>query len=183
MSLDSGLSGRVALVTGGSRGIGKAVALALAREGVKVAVNFNKSGREADAVVTSIERAGGRAIAFGADVSSASAVQTMIAKIAAEWGGTDLLVNNAGIAIRHDLDDLTEADFDRTIAVNLKSAFLCTQAVVSWMRERRWGRIINISSGAARGAGLVESITTRRRRAWKGSLAGMQRGWPPMASP
>jgi 3-oxoacyl-[acyl-carrier protein] reductase len=147
--------GRVALVTGASRGIGRAVALALAECGAKIAVNFRSRAREAEAVVAAIEARGGQAVAVAADVSVAAAVEAMVASVAAKLGPIDLLVNNAGVAIHRHIDDLTEADFDSTIATNLKSAFLCTQAVIPGMRERRWGRIVNISSGAARGAGVV----------------------------
>ena len=91
----------------------------------------------------------------------------MMQSITAQLGAVDVLVNNAGIAITRGIDDLTEADFDRTIAVNLKSAFLCTQAVLPGMRARHWGRIVNISSGAARGAGAMAFTTMPRRPAWR----------------
>jgi 3-oxoacyl-[acyl-carrier protein] reductase len=147
---------KVALVTGGSRGIGKAIALALAEAGVAVAVNYRERGAEAASVVEAIERSGGRAAAIAADVSIAAAVQGMIQEIGERLGPIDILVNNAGMAAIRGLDDITEADFDRAIAVNLKSAFLCTQAVLPNMRARRWGRIVNISSiGARVGAGSV----------------------------
>ena len=144
---------RVALVTGGSRGIGRAVAISLAGAGAAVAVNYRERKAEAEAVVTTIRNAGGRAMAIGADVSKAAEVARMIAAVEGELGPVDVLVNNAGIGIIRGIDDLTEEDFDITIAVNLKSAFLCTQAVIPNMRRRTWGRIVNISSGAARGAG------------------------------
>ena len=148
----SDLRNRVALVTGGSRGIGKAIASALAQAGAAVAVNYRERGEEAAAVVESISKAGGRAAAFGADVSVRTAVETMVHQIEDRFGPIDVLINNAGIAQTRGLDDITEQDFDRTIAVNLKSAFLCTQAVLPGMRSRRWGRIVNISSIAARGS-------------------------------
>src|SRR4029453_11970953 len=88
-------------------------------------------------------------------------------------GPVDILVNNAGVALPRELDDLTEADFDRTLAVNLKSAFLCTQAVLPGMRARRWGRIVNVSSGAARGAGVVGV----HYNASKAGLEGLTRGY------
>jgi len=152
----SDLGDRVALVTGGSRGIGKAVARALAEAGAVVAVNYRERGDEALAVVASIENDGGRAAAFEADVSTRTAVQSMVHQIEQQFGSIDILVNNAGMAVVHSLEDITEEDFDRTIAVNLKSVFLCTQAVLPGMRHRRWGRIVNISSiGARIGAGSV----------------------------
>jgi len=149
------LATRTALVTGASRGIGKAIALALAAAGANVAVNYRERKAEADGTVRAIQALGRKAAAFQADVSNAKAVTDVIRQAEAALGPIDILVNNAGVALRRGLEDLTEEDFDRTIAVNLKSAFLCTQAVLAGMRARGWGRIVNISSGAARGAGLV----------------------------
>jgi len=150
------LEKRVALVTGGSRGIGKAIALALAKAGAAVAINYRERGEEAASVVEAIRQAGGHAAAVAADVSNAAAVQRMVAEIEDRFGSIAILVNNAGMAATRGLDDIVEADFDRAIAINLKAAFLCTQAVLPDMRARRWGRIVNISSiGARLGAGSV----------------------------
>ena len=171
--------GRVALVTGGSRGIGRAVALALAECGAKIAINFRSRARDAQTVVAAIEARGGKAVAVAADVSVAAAVEAMLGTVAAQLGPVDLLVNNAGIALRRSIDDLSEVDFDQTIATNLKSAFLCTQAVVPGMRERRFGRIINISSGAARGAGAVGV----HYNASKAGLEGLTRGYAARLAP
>ena len=140
------------MVTGASRGIGKAIALGLADAGADVAVNYRERGQNAQAVADAISKLGRRSTATCADVSDGEAVKSMMVSIQAKLGPVDVLVNNAGIALHRGLDDLTEADFDRTIAVNLKSAFLCTQAVLAHMRTQHWGRIVNISSGAARGA-------------------------------
>lgn len=133
------LKNRVALVTGGSRGIGKAVALALAEAGASVAVNYRERGEEAGTVAEAIRKNGGRATTFAADVSLGIAVQSMVRDIEEQLGLIDILVNNAGMATVRGLDDITEEDFDRTIAVNLKSVFLCTQAVLPGMRTRHWG--------------------------------------------
>jgi 3-oxoacyl-[acyl-carrier protein] reductase len=97
----------------------------------------------------------------------------MVATVKSELGPIDILVNNAGIAITRGVDDLTETDFDQTIAVNLKSAFLCTQAVLPMMRQRQWGRIVNISSGAARGAGAIGP----HYNASKAGMEGLTRGY------
>lgn len=170
----SDLKNKVALVTGGSRGIGKGIALALAEAGAAVAVNYRERGGEANAVAESICKSGGRAAAFGADVSRGVAVQSMMHDIEARLGSIGILVNNAGMAATRGLDDITEEDFDRSIAVNLKSAFLCTQAVLPGMRSRRWGRIVNISSiGARIGAGSVSIAYA----AAKGGIEGMTRGY------
>ena len=147
------LRGHVALVTGGSRGIGAAIVKALGEAGCSVAVNYRERAAEAEELAKAIVTAGGRAIAAGADVSQADAVAAMVERASRELGPIDILVNNAGIAVVRGIDDLSEADFDRTMLVNLKSAFLCTQAVLPGMRAKQWGRIVNISSGAARGAG------------------------------
>ena len=106
-------------------------------------------------------------MAIGADVSVSASVAAMMAAVEKELGPVDVLVNNAGIGLLRSVEELTEEDFDRTITVNLKSAFLCTQAAVPGMRARQWGRIVNISSGAARGAGGIGRTTTPRRRAWR----------------
>jgi len=172
-SAASDLAGRVALVTGASRGIGKAIAVVLARAGVDVAVNYRSRADEAQAVVAEIRSLGRRSVAFGADVGNGHEVGRLIAAIESAIGPIDVLVNNAGIALRRELDELTESDFDNTLAVNLKSAFLCSQAVWPGMRARRWGRIVNISSGAARGAGLVGV----HYNASKAGMEGLTRGY------
>jgi 3-oxoacyl-[acyl-carrier protein] reductase len=167
------LRGRTALVTGGSRGIGAAIVGALAGAGAAVAVNFRERTAEADALVKAITGAGGRAMAIAADVSQTQAVAAMVEQVTSELGAIDILVNNAGIAITRGIDDLTENDFDQTIAVNLKSVFLCTQAVLPAMRSNKWGRIVNISSGAARGAGSIGP----HYNASKAGIEGLTRGY------
>jgi 3-oxoacyl-[acyl-carrier protein] reductase len=173
MTIKPDLNGRVALVTGGSRGIGTAIAAALAGAGAAVAVNYRERATEADAVVARIKETGGRAIAAAADVSQAAAVAKMVDRVASELGAIDILINNAGMAIVRGIDELTEAEFDLTIAVNLKSAFLCTQAVLPAMRAKKWGRIVNISSGAARGAGAIGV----HYNASKAGMEGLTRGY------
>jgi 3-oxoacyl-[acyl-carrier protein] reductase len=167
------LSAHVALVTGASRGIGAAVALTLAKAGAAVAVNYRERAADAEAVVARITSDGGRAIAIAADVSQSAAVAGMVERVARELGPIDILVNNAGIAIVRGVDELSEDDFDRTILVNLKSAFLCTQAVLPGMRARKWGRIVNITSGAARGAGAIGP----HYNASKAGMEGLTRGY------
>ncbi|WP_428539011.1 SDR family NAD(P)-dependent oxidoreductase [Rhodopila sp.] len=167
------LSGRVALVTGGSRGIGAAIALALGAAGAAVAVNYRQRAEEALSVAAAITAIGLKSIAVAADVSDVAAVAKMLATVTEQVGPIDILVNNAGIALIRGLDDLTERDFDQTIAVNLKSAFLCTQAALPHMRAQAWGRIVNISSGAARGAGGVGL----HYNASKAGLEGLTRGY------
>jgi 3-oxoacyl-[acyl-carrier protein] reductase len=167
------LRGKVALVTGGSRGIGAAIAKELGDAGAAVAVNYRQAAGQANELIEALRRAGGKAIAAPADVSNAASVTDMVARVKSELGPIDILVNNAGIAITRGVDDLTEADFDQTIAVNLKSVFLCTQAVLPMMRQKRWGRIVNISSGAARGAGAIGP----HYNASKAGLEGLTRGY------
>jgi 3-oxoacyl-[acyl-carrier protein] reductase len=167
------LAERVALVTGGSRGIGKAIAVSLSDAGASVAVNYLQQAAAAEAVAEAIRAKGGRAVAVGADVSRADAVARLMAEVERDLGPIDILVNNAGLGLVRTVDALTEDDFDRTIAVNLKSVFLCTQAVLPGMRARGWGRIVNISSGAARGAGGVGP----HYNASKAGMEGMTRGY------
>jgi 3-oxoacyl-[acyl-carrier protein] reductase len=167
------LRGRTALVTGGSRGIGAAVVSALAAAGTAVAINYRQRADEAGRLADGLRKTGTRVITVAADVSRVEAVDRMIDAVKTEFGTIDILINNAGIALTRDVDDLTEADFDQTIAVNLKSVFLCTRAVLPLMRERRWGRIVNISSGAARGAGAIGP----HYNASKAGMEGLTRGY------
>ena len=173
MTIKLDLTGHIALVTGASRGIGAAIAIALAEAGAAVAVNYRERADDAETVVGKIKGMGGRAIAIAADVSQAAAVARMADQAASALGPIDILVNNAGLAIVRGIDDLTESDFDVTIAVNLKSAFLCTQAVLPGMRAKKWGRIVNISSGAARGAGAIGV----HYNASKAGMEGLTRGY------
>lgn len=149
------LNGKIALVTGGGRGIGAAVALALAGAGADIAVNFRTRSAEAEAVGAEIRKLGRRAVTIQADVSQSDQVRNMVGQIESELGAVNILVNNAGMARQIKPEDITEADWDEHIRVNLKSAFLVTQAVLPGMRSQRWGRIINISSVAAQTGGLV----------------------------
>ena len=173
MTIKPDLIGRTALVTGASRGIGAAIAIALAEAGAAVAVNYRERADEAEAVVAKIREFGGRATGIAADVSQAAAVAKMVDLAGSALGPIDILVNNAGLAIVRGIDDLAENDFDLTIAVNLKSAFLCTQAVLPAMRAKQWGRIVNISSGAARGAGAIGV----HYNASKAGMEGLTRGY------
>jgi 3-oxoacyl-[acyl-carrier protein] reductase len=167
------LHGRTALVTGGSRGIGAAIVRSLAEAGAAVAINYRERAGEANALVNAIDEAGGHAIAIAADVSQSDAVAQMVQRVKSELGSIGILINNAGVAITRDIQDLSEADFDQTIAVNLKSVFLCTQAVLPLMRSKGWGRIVNISSGAARGAGSIGP----HYNASKAGIEGLTRGY------
>jgi 3-oxoacyl-[acyl-carrier protein] reductase len=173
MAVDTNLEGRVALVTGGSRGIGAAIAVALAEAGADVAINYHQRADAAAEIAAAVNAKGRRAMAIGADVSDGAEVARMIGAIAAELGPIDILVNNAGIGLKRTPDELTEAEWDVTIDTNLKSAFLCTQATISAMRERGWGRIVNISSGAARGPGGIGV----HYNASKAGMEGLTRGY------
>jgi 3-oxoacyl-[acyl-carrier protein] reductase len=150
-----GLNGKVALVTGGSRGIGRAIAVALAQAGADVGVNYLTRAKDAETAAEEVRQYGRRGAAFQADVSVANDVQRLISGVEERFGRIDVLVNNAGIAGPRRIEDITEDDWDRTIAVNLKSCFLATQAALPGMRARRWGRIINLSSVAAQTGGVV----------------------------
>ena len=138
-----------------------------------MAVNYRSRAAEAQAVATAIRALGRRSAVLEADVSDGAAVRRLIDGVEQALGSIDVLVNNAGIALRRELEELTEADFDQTLSVNLRSAFLCSQAVWPGMRARHWGRIVNISSGAARGAGLVGV----HYNASKAGMEGLTRGY------
>ena len=142
------LAGRVAIVTGSSRGIGKAIAKLFAHEGARVVVNYSKSEKEALAVVDEIKREGGKAIHLQADVSKSDDVKRMVQRTVQEFGGVDILVNNAGVHFAKDFFEITEDEWNRTIDVNLKGAYLCSKEVAPIMIKQKRGRIINISSNS-----------------------------------
>ena len=149
------LVGKTALVTGASRGIGSAIAIALAKEGADVAVNYRTREDKAREVRKQIESLGCRSIAVKADVSIASEVYGLIETITRDLGTVTILVNNAGIARIQPVEKITESDWDELISSNLKSVFLVTQAVLPAMRASGLGRIINISSAAAQIGGVI----------------------------
>jgi len=149
------LKGRIALVTGASRGIGRSIALSLAAAGADMVLNFLTRAAEARAVEAEILRLGRRCVCIQADVSVASEVERLAGEAKKLLGAVDVLVNNAGIARQQSLEQVTESDWDELIDVNLKSCFLVTQAFLPAMRTQRWGRIINISSVAAQIGGVV----------------------------
>jgi 3-oxoacyl-[acyl-carrier protein] reductase len=149
------LTNRIALVTGASRGIGAGIAIAFARAGADVAVNYRERSEAAQQICHEIRALGRNAIAFQADVSAAPDVSRMVGEVERSLGPIDVLVNNAGVAVARKLEDITEAEWDWIYTVNVKSMFLVTQAVIPGMRQRQWGRIINLSSVAAQTGGAV----------------------------
>ncbi|ELK46111.1 3-oxoacyl-ACP reductase [Halobacillus sp. BAB-2008] len=140
------LQDRSALVTGASRGIGKAIALELAAKGAKVAVNFAGSEDKAEAVVQEIRENGGTAIKIQANVSDADDVKRMVKTVVDEFGSLDILINNAGITKDNLLMRMKEEEFDAVIDTNLKGVFLCTKGVTRQMMKQKYGRIINVAS-------------------------------------
>jgi 3-oxoacyl-[acyl-carrier protein] reductase len=163
------LEGKSAVVTGASRGIGREIALVLARAGSNVLVNYVHSREAAEGVASEIEDLKSRALAHACDVRDAGAVQTMMKTAADAFGTVDILVNNAGIARDSFLPFLKETDWDEVIDVNLKGAFLCTKAVSRLMTHQRSGKIVNISSVA----GLTGDLKRVNYAAAKAGLIGL----------
>ena len=154
---DTSLHNKIALVTGASRGIGKAIALGLAAAGCDVAVNY--VSREADAQQTAdaIQALGRRALVVKGDVAKSADVVALVAAVQAKLGSVDILVNNAGRAAFESIEQMTEASWNECMQLNLTSVFLLTQAVLPGMRARKWGRVINLTSVAAQ-AGSVMAV-------------------------
>jgi 3-oxoacyl-[acyl-carrier protein] reductase len=174
MSDSFDLNGKVALVTGASSGIGRATAQALAKNGARVAINFHRNSAGAEAARSQITADAGSAITVQANVANANEVQSLVQQVVAEFGPIDILVNNAGSLVeRLKILELTEERWDEVIDLNLKSAFLCCQAVAGSMMERRTGAIINVSSIAGRNGGALGSI---HYSAAKGGLITFTKG-------
>ena len=161
-----------ALVTGGSRGIGRAVCLALAARGMRVAVNYAGNAAAAEEVVQAcLQQGAPDAFAVQADVSDAEQVRALVAAVSERWGGVDVLVNNAGITRDGLMMRMSEQDFDAVLATNLKGAFACMQAVMRPMMKQRWGRIVNMSSVV----GLRGNLGQANYAASKAGLIGMSK--------
>ncbi len=151
----SELTGKVALVTGGSRGIGRDAAIALAQAGCQVAISYLNADEQAQQVVDEIHRDGGRAIAFKGDISLPDQVNLVVSQTRKALGGIDILVNNAGIAKVQDWQSISPEDWGAVLAANLTSSFLMSQAVLPAMQQRGWGRVIMMSSMAAHTGGVI----------------------------
>ena len=162
------LDGKVALVTGGSRGIGRAIALALAGRGAHVALNYVANEEAAQEVVGQIETGGGKALAIQGDVSRSEDAKRLIAEAQAEFGGLHILVNNAGLTQDNLLLRMSEEAWDRVMEVDLRGAFLCTKAAIRPMVRQRWGRIVNVASVA----GLAGNAGQANYSAAKAGLIG-----------
>lgn len=165
------LGGRVAVVTGASRGIGRAIALELARRGAVVVVNFAGNVDAAGQTASGIRQAGGEAMVVKADVADQEQVSQMMKQVLDKYGRVDILVNNAGIARDNLLPRLREEDWDAVMNVNLKGAYNCARAVMRPMLKARWGRIINISSVV----GLTGNAGQANYAAAKAGLLGFTR--------
>lgn len=166
--MSSNLSGKVALVTGASRGIGRAIALRLAQDGAKVAVNFSSNIAKAEEVKSAIEASGGEAMLVQGDVSNFATVTELVEQVVDAWGRLDILINNAGITRDNLLLKMSEDDFDKVIATNLKGVFNCTKAVTKLMMKQRGGRIVNMSSVV----GLKGNISQTNYAAAKAGIIG-----------
>jgi 3-oxoacyl-[acyl-carrier protein] reductase len=167
------ITDKLAMVTGGSRGIGSAIAIALAQAGADVIVNYKEHRAAAEEVVAEIRKSGRRADAIAADVSSPEQVAAMFAMIAKNFGDVSILVNNAGVARGRKVEDLDLATFDEAISVNLRSAFIVTAAALPAMRRAKWGRLMFISSTAANLGGVVGP----HYAASKAGMVGLMHGY------
>ncbi len=165
MQIGNELKGKVALVTGSSRGIGRATAVLFGQEGIKVGVNYfgSEEASNANDTVQEIRRSGGDAIALHADVADGSQVMTMVERLVAHYAPVDILVNNAGTHAVLDFLEITEEQWDRLLAVHLKGMFNCTRAVLGPMLDKGYGRIVNVASdlGIAGGARMTHYCTAK----------------------
>jgi 3-oxoacyl-[acyl-carrier protein] reductase len=172
------LQGKIAFVTGGSRGIGAATVRRLAAEGAAVAFTYQSAGETADALASEITKAGGRALALRADAADIAAVKAAIDSVALQFGGVDILVNNAGVLRLGDISEFSLEDFDLTVNVNVRAVFAATKAAVAHMKEG--GRVINIgSTNADRMPFPGGAVYAMSKSALKGLVQGLSRDLAP----
>jgi 3-oxoacyl-[acyl-carrier protein] reductase len=173
-SADGKLTGRVAIITGASRGIGRAISKLFAQEGAKVVINYNSSAKEAEDLQREISALGGESIVVQGDVARSKDVQKIVDAATAKYGRIDILVNNAGIIFRKKILESTEEEWDRTMEVNLKSAYLCSKAVAPIMIKQNGGKIVNISSISGL-SGPASSLEIPDYAASKAGVIGLTR--------
>lgn len=180
--MDLGMKGKVALVTGARRGMGRAHAEALAKEGVKVAL-ADLDLEETEKAAQTIRKQGGEAVAFRLDVSKKAEVEKVVGEVVARFGGLDILVNNAGIFEQKEALSMSEEEWERTIRVNLTGYFLCAQASAPHMAKNKWGRIVNIASVASGQTGIGVARAAHYT-ASKGGVVGLTEAlaveWAPL---
>lgn len=169
--MNMALEGRVALVTGSGRGIGRAIALRLAREGARLVINDVGDAAPAQGVVAELQALGTQAVAVLADISQPAEASQLVEAAVQEFGQVDILVNNAGIARDNLILRMSDAEWDQVLNINLKGAFLCTRAVLKYMLRQRWGRIISISSVV----GVMGNAGQANYAAAKAGLIGLTR--------
>jgi 3-oxoacyl-[acyl-carrier protein] reductase len=160
------LKGKIAVITGGSRGVGRGVALAYAKEGASVVANYCSNEDAAGEVVATIREMGGRAVPFRADVAQAAEAEALVQKAIEEFGGLDILVNNAGLSRPAMLLKMSEDEWDQVVDVHLKGTFFCTQSAARHMTQQKRGKIINVTSVA----GIVGTVGQINYSAAKGGL-------------
>lgn len=175
--MDLTLAGRVALVTGGASGVGREIALALAKQGAAVAVNYRSSAAAAQEIVGAIEAGGGKAVACGADVADFAAVQVMVAQIAGQFGGLDILVNNAGVALRRRFGETTPADWRRQIDTFLYGAIHCCHAAAPYLEASGNGRVICLIGDSSRVGEAGLAIVAAARAGVIGLAKSLAREW------
>ena len=160
MEINKPLDGKVALVTGSSRGIGLAIAKRLGKDGAKIIINDMVFREGTESIMQTLKNVGATAKTYEANVTDGNQVKALFKSIEEEWGGVDILINNAGITRDGLIMRMTEEQWDAVIDVNLKGTFLCTHAAVRSMMRKRWGRIINLSSVVALGGNPGQSNYT-----------------------